>query len=173
MTARRKAALRKAQIASAKKRKRNKRIKIASVGVLGVSAVAGGAWAGQKLSSASNIRKLKTAHSVAHAEFIKKAMNPQKALRVPGPYIDRTNSINAKIAGSAVESAALKGKTPPGGSATSRAVTKKWVAQWMEANGTTVGGRRIVRTKLKRNSVGGRIMAELDSNKYEVIFENG
>ena len=68
MTARRKAALRKAQLASAKKRKRNKKIAV-GVGVLGVSAVVayGGYAHGDKISNIAKDLKRRTPKAKAAA----------------------------------------------------------------------------------------------------------
>lgn len=56
MTTRRRAALRKAQIASARKRKRNKKLKIAGAVGVGVLAVGGAAWAGTAIGNGTDIR---------------------------------------------------------------------------------------------------------------------
>lgn len=56
MTTRRRAALRKAQIASARKRKRNKKLKIAGAVGVGVLAVGGAAWAGSAIGNGKDIR---------------------------------------------------------------------------------------------------------------------
>lgn len=57
MTARRRSALRKAQIASARKRKRNRNLKIAGAVGVGVLAVGGAAWAGSAIGNGADIRK--------------------------------------------------------------------------------------------------------------------
>ena len=185
MTAARRNALRKAQIASAKKRRRNKKIvKAVGIGVLGSGALVGVAVGGHKVGQAQKIKKATRAHNAAvaahnsavkaaHSAFLHNAMNPNKAILKTYPYINKTNSINWKISQSPTESAAIKGRSVPGGAASSRQVTKKWIAKWQEASGVTVGGRKVVRTKVKRKSLAGKFMAELDGSKYEVIFENG
>lgn len=178
MTAARRNALRKAQIASAKKRRRNKKIaKAVGIGVLGSGALVGVAVGGHKVGQAQKIKRATRAHNsavaAAHGAFLYNAMNPNKAILKAHPYINKTNSINWKISQSPTESAAIKGRSVPGGAASSRQVTKKWIAKWQEASGVTVNGRKVVRTKVKRNSLAGKFMAELDGSKYEVIFENG
>lgn len=225
MTSRRKVALRKAQLASAKKRKRmskKKKVAIASgaaIGVLGAAGLGGAAVgrhkkSGSKLSvkitsgeglvgpirpfSAGTIhrgpaldidRVPYTSVTVStRAGFKGKRIKVQYDHRsltgskvpVPNPFSRKSSSSGKSAAkkqtilnadGMAID---YTGRAVPSGSVSdSRVVTKKWVAQWMEANGTTVDGRKVVRTRVKKNSLAGRFMADLDSNKYKVIFENG
>ncbi len=83
MTARRRAALRKAQMASAKKRKRNKNLKRAAIGVGAVAALGTAAYVGTRLGNSSggiagDLRGRKLSmNSVKNAAVARVAANPR------------------------------------------------------------------------------------------------
>ena len=126
MTSARRAALRKAQLASARKRKRNRKVKkaVVAVGAVGVIGATVGVGASKRKKRISN-----NVRSQARARVHIKKVARQRAeeARRAAEYaaMNHSTSINYKISQSPILSATLRGKTPVGGAAESRIVNNK------------------------------------------------